>query len=148
MKTAPQSHTVTPTRLSIALALLLLVAVAPVPAVAKRIPKSAWQTGTLRNVTDKSHPFVYGWRSHNGVGRTVTTVYIVWQYTIENSKYIYTAEMKTKHRDEALNVTINTPVKFAVVGMDLYLRDATGKVHNLAIETKTLKTKDAGCNFK
>ena len=145
MKPVQQHRTATPARLPVLLSLFLLVPFAATPAAfAKKIPNSAWKTGTLRNVTEKSQPYVYGWRSHNGVGRTVTTVYIVWQFTIENAKYIYTAEMKTKHRDEALDVTINTPVTFAVVGMDLYLRDAEGKAHKLAIETKTLRTKGSG----
>jgi hypothetical protein len=34
-------------------------------------------------------------------------------------------------------------MKFAVVGMGLYMRDDVGKVQKLAIVTKTLKT-DAG----
>lgn len=144
MKPVQQHRTATPARLPVLLSLVLLVVFAATPAAfAKKIPNSAWKTGTLRNVTEKSQPYVYGWRSANGVGRTVTTVYIVWQFTIENAKYIYTAELKTKHRDEALDVTINTPVTFAVVGMDLYLRDAEGKAHKLAIETKTLRTKSS-----
>lgn len=49
------------------------------------------------------------------------------------------ADWTTNRHDKALNVTINGPVKFAVVGMDLYLVDDVGKVHKLAIATKTLK---------
>ncbi|MHB1021367.1 MAG: hypothetical protein ACYC46_02045 [Acidobacteriaceae bacterium] len=136
----PKPHAVTPARLTILVSLLLLAAVAPAPAIAKKIPDSAWQTGTLLKVTDDSSSRIMGWTSHNGVGHVGTYVRVVWHYTIEDGQYIYEAERTTKQRDKPLDVTVNAPVKFAVVKMDLYLRDDEGKVHKLGIETKTLKT--------
>jgi len=142
MKTAPQLYAATPARLLILLSLLLLSAVAPAPAIAAdKIPDSAWQTGTLRNVTSDTHSRVLG-TINNGTGMVGTQVRIVWHYTIENSQYIYEADRTTNRHDKALNVTINAPIKFAVVRMDLYLQDEAGKVHKLAIATKTLKTEN------
>jgi len=141
-KPALKSHTVTPVSLLFLLSLLLLSAVAPAPAIAAdKIPDSAWQTGTLRNVTSDTHSRVLG-MMNNGQGMVGTQVRIVWHYTIDGGQYVYEADRTTKRHDKPLNVTINGPVKFAVVGMDLYLCDDVGKVHKLAIATKTLKTAD------
>jgi len=143
MKPASTLHTVTPARLLIFLSILLPSAVALAPAIAAdKIPYSAWQTGMLRNVTSDTHSRVLG-TINNGTGMVGTQVRIVWHYTIDGGQYIYEADRTTNRHDKALNVTINGPVKFAVVGMDLYLVDDEDKVHKLAIATKTLKTGSA-----
>lgn len=144
MRTKPslKSQTTTPARLLVLSSLLLFLFGAPASArAAHKIPDSAWQTGTLRNVTSNTHSRVLG-VMNNGQGMVGTQVRIVWRYTIESSLYIYEADRTARRRDKALDVTINAPVRFAVVGMDLYVRDDAGKVHKLAIATKTLKTEN------
>lgn len=107
-----------------------------------KIPDSAWQSGTLRNVTNDTHSRLLG-MYNNGQGMVGEQIRIIWHYTIDGGQYIYDAERTTNRHGKPLNVTINGPVKFAVVAMDLYMRDDAGKVQKLAIVTKTLKT-DAG----
>lgn len=103
--------------------ILLLAAVASMPAAAaKTIPDSAWQTGTLRSVTNDTQSRVFGWTSHNGVGHVGEKVSVVWHYTIEGGEYVYEADRTARQHDKPLDVTINAPVQFAVVGMDLYLK--------------------------
>lgn len=140
MKSALQLHAATSSRLLILASLLLLIVMAPAPApAADKIPDSAWQTGTLRNVTNDTRSRVLG-VMNNGQGMVGTQIRIVWHYTLEGGEYVYEADMTTNRHGRPLNVTINAPVKFAVVGMDLYLQDEAGKVHRLAIATKTLET--------
>ncbi len=142
MKSAPKLHAVTSVRLQILVSLLLLFAVAPTTAAAaNKIPDSAWQTGTLRDVTTDTHSRVVG-MINNGHGMVGTQIRIVWHYTIDGNQYAYQADRTTRGRKKPLDVTINAPIKFAVVGMDLYLKDEAGKVHKLAIATKTLKEKN------
>ncbi|MGO8720771.1 MAG: hypothetical protein ACLQMO_16395 [Acidobacteriaceae bacterium] len=120
----------------IALSFVLVVAVSYA---APKIPDSAWQVGTLRSATSDTHSHLVG-MYNNGHGMVGEHIRIIWHYTIDGGQYIYEAERTTRRHGKPLNVTINGPVKFAVVGTDLYLRDDAGKVHKLAIVTKTLKT--------
>ncbi len=139
MKPVPQLHAATPGRLLVLISLLMLVALAPATvAAAKKIPDSAWQTGTLRNVTNDTNSRLVG-MYNNGYGMVGEKVRIVWHYIIDAGQYVYESERTTRRHDKPLNLTINGPVKFAVDGMDLYLRDEDGKVHKLTIATKTLK---------
>lgn len=143
VKLTPQLRATSPARLLVCASLLLLAAVASVPAVAaKKIPDSAWQTGMLRNVTNDTRSRIIGWTSHNGVGHVGEKVSVVWHYTIEGQQYTYEADRTARQHDKPLDLTINAPVKFAVVGMDLYLTDDGGKAHKLEIATKTLKTEN------
>jgi hypothetical protein len=123
------------------LILVLLLSFATVAAIAEKIPDSAWQTGTLHSVTSDTHSRLLG-MVNNGQGMVGEQIRIVTHYTIESPQYIYQADLTTKRHDKPLNVTINAPVTFAIVGMDIYLRDDIGKVHKLSIATKTLKTED------
>ena len=122
------------TSLLIVVLLLSLTALA-----ATKIPDSAWQTGTLRNVTSDSHSKMVG-AYNNGHGVLTEKVRTVTHYTIEAPQYIYQADRLTNQHDKPLDVTINGPVKFAVVGTDMYLNDDTGKSHKLTVATKTLRT--------
>lgn len=124
-----------------ALALTFALVVASTYA-APKIPDSAWQTGTLRNVTNDTHSRLLG-TYNNGQGMVGEQIRIIWHYIINGDRYIYEGERTTNRHGKPLDVTINEPMKFAVVGMDLYMRDDVGKAQKLAIVTKTLKT-DAG----
>jgi hypothetical protein len=106
---------------------------------AEKIPDSAWQTGTLRNVTSDTRSRVIG-MYNNGQGMVGEQIRIITHYSIETPQYIYEAERTTRRHDKSLNVTINGQVKIAVEGMDLYIYDDVGKVHKLMIATKTLKS--------
>lgn len=117
--------------------LVLLLCALPASG-ADKIPDSAWQTGKLLNVSSESHSRVVG-TINNGSGFVGTAVRVITHYTIENTQYIYQADRTSRRHDKALDVTINAPVQFAVVGMDFYLRDDAGRVHKLAVVTKTLK---------
>lgn len=105
---------------------------------APKIPASAWRTGILRNVTSDTQSRVVG-VLNNGQGVLGEKVRIVWHYTIVGGQYVYEADRTTRRRDKPLDLTINAPIKFAVVGMDLYLQDDSGKVYKLAIMTKALQ---------
>lgn len=143
MNLKPQSHTEKLDRPLVTAIFLLLAMISSVPALAaKKIPDTAWQAGTLRNVTNDTQSRVFGWTSHNGVGHVGEKVSVVWHYTIEGQQYTYEAERTARQHDKPLDVTINAPVKFAVVGMDLYLQDAARKVHKLEVVTKALKTEN------
>lgn len=105
---------------------------------APKVPDSAWQSGMLRGVTNDTHSRVVG-MINNGQGFVGEKIRIVWHYTIEGGQYVYEADRTTRRHDKPLDVTINAPVKYAILGMDLYLQDSSGKVYKLAVVTKTVK---------
>ena len=55
---------------------------------------------------------------------------------------IYVAKRTlTSRRDKQVNVTINTQIKYAIVGSDFFLMDEDGKEHKMSIEEKIAKPK-------
>lgn len=118
---------------------MLVVFMLSIAAVAEKIPDSAWQLGTLRSVTSETRSRVLG-TLNNGTGLVGEQIRIITHYTIETAQYIYQADRTANRHDKPLNVTINGPIKFAVVGTDIYVCEDTGKVHKLVVATKTLKT--------
>ena len=107
---------------------VLLVAAAGLTA-AKR-PRQ-WQTGKLMNVgSEDKVRLVYG-TSHR---------YEVWTYTIDDGKFVWDVGRELHLRgDSPLDVTVNTPVKFAIEGHDCFLQDEHEKEHKLFVLKKTLK---------
>ena len=63
-------------------------------------------------------------------------------YEIDAGEIVYLVKQSLTHRrDKQLKLTVNAPVKFAIVKNDFYLLDEDGKQQKLSIEKKTLKTK-------
>ena len=112
---------------------------ASVIAIAEKIPDSAWQMGTLRSVTSDTRSRVLG-AMNNGQGVIGEQVRIITHYAIDTAQFIYQADNTTRRHDKPLDVTINGPIKFAVMGTDIYVCEDTGKVHKMVVATKTLKT--------
>ena len=62
-------------------------------------------------------------------------------YTIDDGKYVWVVTRHmTKKDDKPLNITVNSPVKFAIEKKVCYLLDEQGEEHKLTVERKTLKS--------
>lgn len=62
-------------------------------------------------------------------------------YQIETDQYVYVVSRSlVRRRDKPLDVTINGPVRFAIDGLDVVLKDDDGKEHKLTLEKKILKS--------
>jgi hypothetical protein len=62
-------------------------------------------------------------------------------YQIETDQYVYVVSRSlVRRRDKPLDVTINGPVRFAIDGLDVVLKDDKGKEHKLTLEKKILKS--------
>ena len=62
------------------------------------------------------------------------------RYSVETDTYIYEADLVLPNaKAEQPAVTVNGPIKFAIVKSDLYLQDEQGKQFKLVLAKKTLK---------
>jgi hypothetical protein len=126
-------------RLPLAVVLLLIA----IPAFAAKVPADAWQTGTLTDIVDEQkavtneHTHTYGNRQHS---TTTDASYLIPHYLIETDKYVYEAIANSGDRRRTLTVTVNGPLKYALLGNDLYVQDEKGKEHKMTVLKKTLKT--------
>jgi hypothetical protein len=102
---------------------------------AARVPASAWQSGTLKDLTTDTESRIVGLNGMLVQGHIVIT-----HYFIESSAYIYEADLRLHAKDKQPPVTVNAPIKFALVGSDFYIQDEEGKEHKLMLVKKILKT--------
>jgi hypothetical protein len=116
---------------------LLLVVCSP-PFLAK---DRAWTTGTLVSAETERDPRSVGVPPTLITGPKIVTLRNdVTYYTIDDGKHVWTVSRRmTKKDDKPLNVTINTPVKFAIEKKACYLLDEQGEEHKLVVERKILK---------
>lgn len=124
--------------------IILLVSLSCI-AFAEKIPADAWQTGTLKDSSESWHSRSAGSINGNtgyGVhGTMVSREYPIVQYSIETEAYTYEANLVLKHaKDKQPPVTVNGPIKFAIIKNDFYIQDEQGKEHKLVLVKKTLKT--------
>ena len=116
-------------------------------AVAEKVPADAWQTGTLKDSSESWHSRSAGYVHSNsnptygGVhGQSSSHEYPIVRYTIETATYIYEADLilhSAKSKQPPL--TVNSPVKFAIVKSDFFIQDEQGKQWKLVLAKKTLK---------
>jgi hypothetical protein len=100
-----------------------------------KVPDSAWQTGTLKDLTTDRESRLLG-----ANGMLVQAQFIITHYFIESSAYTYEADLRSRARDKQPPVTVNGSIKFALVGSDFYIQDEDGKEHKLMLVKKTLKS--------
>jgi hypothetical protein len=100
-----------------------------------KVPDSAWQTGTLRDLTTDRDSKLIGLN-----GMLVQAQFVITHYFIESSAYIYEADLRSRAKDKQPPVTVNAPIKFALVGNDFFIRDEDGKEHKLMLMKKTVKS--------
>jgi len=121
----------------LALAFLILSLLAQ----AAKVPDSAWQAGTLADISDEQRAVTtqrehaYGSRRHS---TTTDTSYQIPHYIIEANGYEAIGNGGDRRR--RLPFTINGPLKYAIVGADLYIQDEQGKQHKMTVLKKTLQT--------
>lgn len=115
--------------ITIMLAMLMLASVA----IAK---EHDWQEGKLIDIS--SEPYVVG-GVFEGTGSVQQRERI--KYRIDDGTYIYTASHIHRRRDNALPLTINAKVKFAIEKSRFYILDEDGEDHELKLEKKVLKEK-------
>lgn len=66
--------------------------------------------------------------------------YPIVQYTIETATYTYEANLVLRNaKDKQPTVTVNGPIKFAIVKSDFYIQDEQGKERKLVLVKKTLR---------
>lgn len=118
-----------------------LIAAFAAPCVAEKIHDSDWKTGKLTDVRFEKDSRIVG----TAVGRTGTLAQLrndSTYYEIDAGDLIYVVKQVLRHKnDKQLKLTVNAPVKFAVVKDDFYVLDEDGKQHKLSVEKKTLKAK-------
>jgi len=114
--------------------LSLLVLLLMVSYALGKVPDSAWQTGTLKDLTTDTESRLLG---ANGI--LVQAQFVITHYFIESPTYIYEADLRLHAKDKQPPVTVNAPIKFALVGNDFYIQDEQGKEHKLKLVKKTLK---------
>lgn len=108
--------------------------------VAAKVPADSWQTGKLTDTSETWHSRTVGTLNSNG-GLLVGREYPIIRYIIETDTYTYEAELALRHKaDKRPSLTVNGPIKFAVVKSDFYIQDEQGKEHKLVLAKKTLKT--------
>lgn len=62
-------------------------------------------------------------------------------FAIDTGDMIYTVSRDQHFRwDKELEVTVNAPIKYAIVGHKFYLQDEGGKAHEVHVVQKALKT--------
>lgn len=113
-------------------------------------PADAWQTGTLKDSSESWHSrsagSIYGTSNPtygNVHGSMASREYPIVQYTIDTPGYVYQANLVLRHaKDKQPPLTVNGPIKFAIVKSDFYIQDEQGKEHKLVLVKKTLKTAD------
>lgn len=119
--------------------LCVLLAVLSIPALASsKVPESEWQTGTLQDVQQEERSYT---TEHYHSKRTTIAEhpYSIPHYTIETDKYLYETIANGGDRRRALPVTVNGPLKYALIGNDFYIQDEQGKEHKMTVLKKTLK---------
>ncbi len=104
------------------------------PAFANKIPSSDWQTGTLKDVTQEERSATVG-TMNNGHGSLQGSSYSIPHYIIETDSYIYEVVHSRGHsrKKARMPVTVNGPIKFAIVSSDFYVQDEQGQEHKMAI---------------
>jgi hypothetical protein len=111
---------------------------------AEKIPADAWQTGTLKDTSESWHSRSAGSiHSYQGNlhGAMASREYPIVHYIVETDQYIYEADLVLRRKGkEQPAVTVNGPIKFAVVKSDLYVQDEQKKEFKLVSLKKTLKT--------
>jgi DnaJ-class molecular chaperone len=116
-----------------------LIAAFAAPCVAEKVHDSDWKTGKLTDVRfEKDSRIVGGVNQNNGVvtQRRNDSTY----YEIDAGDLVYVVKQALRHKhDKQLNLTVNAPVKYAIVKGDFYVLDEDGKQQKLSIEKKTLK---------
>ena len=114
---------------------------------AEKVPSEAWQTGTLKDSSESWHSRSAGYINGNsnptygGVhGAMASREYPIVQYTIETATYTYEANLVLRNaKDKQPTVTVNGPIKFAIVKSDFYIQDEQGKERKLVLVKKTLR---------
>jgi hypothetical protein len=120
-------------------ALLVILAVLSALLAAK-VPADTWQTGKLTDTSETWHSRTVGTLNSNG-GLLVGREYPIVRYTIETDSYTYEAELVLRHKaDKRPSLTVNGPIKFALVKSDFYIQDEQGKEYKAVLAKKTLKT--------
>jgi len=101
----------------------------------------AWITGTLVNAQTESGSRNIGIPPTIITGPKIKTLRNdVTYYTLDDGKFRWVVSRHmTKKDDKPLDVTIDSPVKFAIEKKDCYLLDNQGEEHKLKVERKTLK---------
>ena len=122
----------------------LLLAASCLAVASSKVPQSAWQTGTLKGITETTlpaRPSAGSGNNRTGIQATLPTrVRPIVQYTIEGPDYVYEAFLVLGNPGEPHPaVTINTPIKFAVVKSKFYITDQKGKQYQLSVSKKTPK---------
>jgi len=115
---------------------------APTAVFGGKVPAEAWRPGTLADILDEQHTRTTGHTHTHGNRSTSTTTestYSVPHYVIETDEYRYEVIGNGGDRRRALPVTINGPIKYAIVGTDLFVQDERGKEHKMTLVRKTLK---------
>jgi hypothetical protein len=121
----------------VTLALLLF---ACLPAFSAKVPADAWQGGTLRDSSESWHSKSAG-TVHGNHGSMSSREYPIVRYVIDTDGYIYEADLVLGHANaKQPAVTVNGPIKFAIVKSDFYIQDEQGKEFKLVLAKKTLKT--------
>ena len=71
--------------------------------------------------------------------------YSVPHYIIETDSYIYEIVHTRGHarKKARMPVTVNGPMKFAIINSDFYLQDEQGQEYKMVVVKKTLKTPPA-----
>lgn len=113
---------------------LLVVLLSASCAMAK-VPASAWETGTLKDLTSDSQSKLIGMN-----GMLVQAQFVITHYFVESATYIYEADLRLRAKAKRPPVTVNAPIKFALIGNDFYIQDEDGKEHKLMLVKKTLKS--------
>jgi hypothetical protein len=119
---------------------LYLVLVLQSATLAAKVPADAWQTGKLTDTSETWHSPTVGTLNSSG-GLLVGREYPIVTYLIETDTYTYEAELALRHKgDKRPSLTVNGPIKFAIVKSDFFIQDEAGKEYKLALTKKTLKT--------
>lgn len=113
----------------------LLIALLLVSYAIARVPASAWQTGTLKGLTTDTDSKLLGMN-----GTLVQLHFVITHYFIESPTYIYEADLRLRAKDRQPPVTVNGPIRFALVKNDFYIQDEDGREIKLMLVKKTLKS--------
>jgi hypothetical protein len=90
-----------------------------------------WMSGKLINVSTTSESRVQG---VNGIVNT--RIRTVFTFSVDGGDKVYEAQEKGKR---APHVEVNSPIPYSVTKDYLFVRDADGKVHKLALIKTTRK---------
>lgn len=89
-----------------------------------------WQKGMLIDVASRDASRLTEGTSHERS---------YWTYSIDDGKYVWKLQRDMIRRDKPLVVTVNTQVDFAIEGQKAFLKDESGKDHEMSVQTKILK---------